>query len=491
MSSKLPTGRSLRRRSGCYSAPLSYAQERMWFLDQLEPGTTLYTGVRPTRWKGALDVEALERSLSELLRRHEILRTCFPLRAAGPVQEIDPPCRCRLPQVGLSIGNQPPLEAVYSWLRAESRRPFRLSEETPFRATLLRITPEDHVLALTIHHIAFDRWSRSVLLQELLRLYAAYASGHPSPLPDLPLQYQDYAVWQRERIQDADIVRSLEYWRNQLRSAPATLQVPADHSSRGSRGHLGRHVEKALNESLVEELGAISRPERVSVFMTLLCGFLALLARITGQTDLVVGVPIAGRRQLELSGLIGCFTNTLVLRIDASGDPSFRELLDRVRRVCLAGYTHQEFPFEQLVRELQPERKLGQHPLFQVLFNYLDFQAEPLSPPGIEVEELEMPSETALVDVSVDIRRAGAGLACSFSCNAELFEPSTVNRLAQEYLAALETLVFKPDLPISAIPAWRRGPEPTGADSLIDRLEQITDEEAERLLEAELRSGLR
>ena len=225
--------------------------------------------------------------------------------------------------------------------------------------------------------------------------------------------------------------------------------------------------------------------------MTLLCGFVALLARITAQTDLVVGVPVAGRAQLELSGLIGCFTNTLVVRVDASGDPSFSELLDRVRRVCLAGYTHQEFPFEHLVRELQPERKLGQHPLFQVLFNYLDFQAEPLSPPGMQVEELEIHSESALVDMGVDIRRAGTGLECSFSCNAELFEPSTVDGLAQEYLAALKTLVFKPDLPISAIPSWRRRPEPTGADSLVEELEQMTDEDAERLLEAELRSGLR
>jgi len=463
----------------------------MWFLDQLEPGNTLYNGVRPTRWKGALDVEALEKAVSELVSRHEILRTRFPLRVAGPVQEIDPPTPCRLPQVELSVGNQPALEAVYSWLKAEGRRPFRLTEETPFRAALLRITPEDHVLALTIHHIAFDRWSRGVLLQELLQLYTAYATGQTSPLSDPPLQYQDYAVWQRERMQDMEMVRSLEYWRNQLRGAPARLQLSPDHTSRGSRGYRGRHLENALKASLVEELGAMSRRERVSVFMTLLCGFLALLARITGQTDLVVGVPVAGRTQPELSRLIGCFTNTLVLRIDASGDPVFHELLNRVRRVCLAGYSHQEFPFEHLVRELQPERKLGQHPLFQVLFNYLDFDLETLSPPGIEVEELEMPSETALVDIAVEIRRAGADLACSFSCNAELFEPSMVDRLAREYLTALETLVFHPNLPISAIPAWRREPEPTVADSLIGEVEQMTDEEAERLLEAELRSGLR
>jgi hypothetical protein len=463
----------------------------MWFLDQLEPGTTLYSGVRPTRWKGAVDVGAIEKSLSELLRRHEIFRTRFPLRAAGPVQEIDPPGCCELSRVDLSTCNGPaPLNAAYSWLETESRRPFRLTEETPFRAALLRLAADDHVLALTIHHIAFDRWSRSVLQQELLQLYSAFAAGRPSPFADPPVQYQDYAAWQRERILDADMARSLDYWRNQLRSAPASLQLPADHFVQGSRGYLGRQVAYPLRESLVEELGRLSRQERVSVFMALLTGFLALLARITDQADLVVGVPIAGRTQLELSGLIGCFTNTLVLRVDASGDPTFRELLERVRRVCLAGYTHQELPFEYLVRELQPERRLGQHPLFHVLFNYLDFQSEPLNPPGIEVEELEMSAETALVDLGVDIRRAGAGLACSFNCNAELFEASTVDWMARQYLAAVETLVSQPDLRISGSTAsWGRL-EPIPTNHLVQQLEQMTDEEAERLLAAELRGGL-
>jgi hypothetical protein len=462
----------------------------MWFLDQLEPRSALYSGVRPTRWKGAVDVKVLEKSLSELLRRHEMLRTRFRLGVEGPIQEIDPPTPCQLARVDLSTGNRPAMEAVYSWLKTEIRRPFRLADETPFRAALLRLASDEHVLALTIHHIAFDRWSRSVLLEELLRLYSAYAAGLASPLPDPPVQYQDYAVWQRERIQDADMIRSLDYWRNQLRDAPARLELPADHIPSPSRGHLGRQVEKALNESLVEELRSFSRRERASVFMSLLTGFVALLATITGQTDVVVGIPVAGRTQLELTGLIGCLTNTLVLRIDASGDPTFRVLQDRVRRVCLAAYAHQELPFEHLVRELQPERKLGQHPLFQVLFNYLDFESDPPSPPGMEVEELEMAPKTALVDMGVDVRRAGGGLACSFNCNAELFEPSTVDRLVHQYLAALEILVSKPDLPISSLPAWWRGTAAIQAHSMIQELEQMTDEEAERLLEAELRSEL-
>jgi hypothetical protein len=463
----------------------------MWFLNQLEPDATLYSGIRATRWKGALDVAALERSISELRRRHEILRTRFPLRATGPVQEVEPPNHCRLSLVDLSASNgTAPLETAYTWLRAESRRAFRLSEETPFRAALIRLAPEDHVLALMIHHIAFDRWSRSVLQQELLQLYSAFAAGRPSPLPEPPMQYQDYAVWQRERISDPDMVRSLEYWRKQLAGAPAALQLPKDPIGESSEAYQGRQVGRPLKADLLEEIVRLSRRERVTVFMTLLTGFVAFLSRLTGKTDLVIGVPTAGRTRLELSGLIGCFTNTLVLRLDASGDPTFRALLDRVRRVCLDGYTHQELPFEYLVRELQPERRVGQHPLFQVLFNYLDFPVEPLNPPGIEVEELLLSSETALVNLGVEIRRAGQGLTCSFSCSAELFQLSTVDRMVDEYLAALGVMLSQPELRISTLPRSWSGASQLPTNDLVRELEQMTDEDAERLLEAELRSGL-
>jgi non-ribosomal peptide synthetase component F len=213
------------------------------------------------------------------------------------------------------------------------------------------------------------------------------------------------------------------------------------------------------------------------------------MARVTGQTDLVAGIPIAGRTRMELSGLIGCLTNTLVLRTDASGDPTFRELLGRVRHVALDGYAHQELPFERLVRELQPERRLGRHPLFQVLFNYLDFPPEPLDPPGIQVEELEVPSETALVDLGVDVRRDGQTLTCSFTCNAGLFEASTVARLAEQYLASLETFAVDPECRISALPGTPPGPDSLRTNRLVEELEQMSDEEAERLLAAELRSG--
>jgi hypothetical protein len=410
----------------------------------------------------------------------------------GPVQEIDHPTHCRLSRVDLSTScGAAPLDLANSWLQEESRRPFRLTDEPPFRAALLRLDPEDHVLALTIHHIAFDGWSRRILHQELLQLYSAFAAGRPSPLAEPSLQYQDYAAWQRERMLDGDMVRSLDYWRGRLAGAPASLPLPTDPGGPASGAYLGRLVTGHLTENLVQGLLLLSRRERVTVFMTLLTGFVALLARVTGQADLVIGVPIAGRTRLELSGLIGCCTNTLVLRIDVSGDPTYRELLQRVRLVCLSGYTHQELPFEYLVRELQPERRLGQHPLFQVLFNYLDFPPEPFNPPGLEVEELAVPSETALVNLSVEIRRTRQALTCSFSCNAELFQLQTVEWMVQDYLAALELCVAEPDLRISALPAsWHQRNLTTTGD-LLQELEQMSDEEAERVLEAELRSGLK
>ena len=482
----------LHRRTAAGPAPLSYAQERMWFLNQLEPGSAVYSGVRATRWRGPLDREALERSVGELLRRHEVLRTRFPLRSAGPAQEIEPARPCHLPLLDLSA--REPAAAIAktrSWLVAEGRRPFELTREAPFRASLLRLGQDDHVLALTIHHIAFDRWSRSILRRELGLLYSAFATGRPSPLPDPPVQYQDYAEWQHERMRGEDLALALGYWRGRLQGAPAVLGLPCDQPRQAQPAYLGRQAGFPLPDALVEALGRLGRRERVTLFMVLLTAFKALLGRVTGQTDLVVGVPIAGRTRLELSGLIGCFTNTLVLRTDASGDPTLRELLGRVRNVALGGYAHQELPFERLVRELQPERRLGQHPLFQVLFNYLDFPPESVDLPGIEVEEIEVPSETALVDLGVDIRRTGRTLTCSFTCNAGRFEASTVAHLTQAYLASLETFATDPECRISGLPDTWREPESIPTDRLVQELEQMTEEEAERLLAAELRSGTR
>jgi hypothetical protein len=471
-------------------APLSYAQERMWFLNQLEPGSSMYSGVRATRWRGQLDLEALARTVGEILRRHEVLRTRFPLGETGPVQVAEAASPFDLPLVDLSAGGPASAMAeAQAWLRSEARRPFELTRDIPFRAALLRLGPDDHVLALTIHHIAFDRWSRSLLRGELGSLYTTFAAGRPSALHQPAMQYRDYARWQRERLASEPVNRALQYWRERLEGAPEALRLPYDRPHRGSAAPKARQANFVMSEGLVDALGQLSRSERVTLFMTLLAAFKGLLSRVTGDTDLVVGVPIAGRTRVELGNLIGCFTNTLVLRTDASGGPTFRELLRRVREVALGGYAHQELPFERLVRELRPERHLGRHPLFQVLFNYLDFPAEPINVPGVLVEELEAHSESALLDLGVDVRRAGGRLTCTFTCDADRFEESTVTGLARQYHELLEALAKDPNLRITAGPDAGMRPEPAQTERLIEELEHMTDEEAERLLAAELRSG--
>ena len=470
-------------------APLSFAQERMWFLNQLDPGSTMYVGVRASRWRGPLVRQALARSVAEILRRHEVLRTRFPLGDAGPVQVVEPLEAYDLPVVDLSSnGPDSAMADAQAWLRTESRRPFELTRETPFRAVLLRLGRDDHVLALTIHHIAFDRWSRSLLRRELGQLYAAFVRGNPSPLPDPATQYGDYARGQRERMGSDQVLRALAYWRERLEGASDMLRLPCDHPRRGVGAPRARQAGFELSAGLVEALGDLSRRERVTLFMTLLAAFKALLVQVTGQTDLAVGVPIAGRTRLELTGSIGCFTNTLVLRTDASGAPAFRELLHRVREVALGGYAHQELPFERLVQELRPERHLGQHPLFQVLFNYLDFPAEPVAVPDLLVEDLDVHSDAGLVDLGVDIRRVERRLTCVFTCDADQFEEATVARLAQQYHELLEAIAHDPDHRVS--PAMGTAPGlDAGADRLVEELEHMSDEEAERLLAAELRGG--
>lgn len=472
-------------------APLSYAQERMWFLNQLDPGNTMYSVVRATRWKGPLDRQALSATVADILRRHEVLRTRFPLGEAGPIQVVEPPGAVDLTVVDLSrTASGSRMAEARAWLLSESRRPFQLTRETPFRAALLRLAPDEHVLALILHHIAFDRWSRSILRRELGQIYAALAAGRPSPLPEPAIQYREYAEQQRERMASDEVVRALSFWRERLEGAPEVLRLPAD-GSRRETGTAGAHqAGLELSEGLTEALGALSRRERVTLFMTLLATFKALLVRVTGQTDLVVGVPIAGRMRTELHGSIGCFTNTLVLRTDASGNPAFRELLGRVREVALGGYAHQELPFEHLVRELRPERHIGRHPLFQVLFNYVDFPQESVPIPGIEVEELEVRSEIALVDLSVDIQRVERRLICTFTCDGDLFEEGTVARLAREYQELLEAVAHDPDTPIILSGSLASHPGAVPRGQLLAELEDMSDEEAERLLAAELRSGI-
>src|SRR5215217_1019388 len=350
-------------------APLSFAQERLWFVDRLEPGSAVYN--IPVEWRlgGALDEAALERALGEIVRRHEALRTTFREVDGSPVQVIAPFGGFTLRLDDLSgLADADREVEVRRRAGEEAARPFDLSAGPLFRAALLRLGEEDHVLLLSMHHIVSDGWSTGVLFRELSALYAAYLAGRESPLPELPVQYADYAVWQREQLAGEVLDRQLAYWKERLAGAPELLELPTDHPRPAVQTYRGATVLVELSLQLLERLQALGQSEGATLYMVLLGAFQVLLGKYAGSEDVVVGTPIAGRTRRETEELIGFFVNTLVLRTDLSGNPSFRETLRRVREVTLGAYAHQEVPFEKLVAELQPERSLSHSPLFQVMF---------------------------------------------------------------------------------------------------------------------------
>ncbi|HYH80726.1 MAG TPA: condensation domain-containing protein, partial [Longimicrobium sp.] len=339
--------------------PLSFAQERLWFIDRLEPGSAVYNISLAWRLAGALDERALERSLSEIVRRHEALRTVFAEVDGSPVQVIAPFGGFVVPVEDLSVLGEVEREAALRRRAGEEAlQPFDLAAGPLFRAALLRLGAEDHVLLLSMHHIVSDGWSMGVLFGEMSTLYAAYREGRESPLPELAVQYADYAVWQREQLAGEVLDRQLAYWRERLAGAPELLELPTDHPRPRVQTYRGATVPVELSPELLERLQVVGRSEGATLYMTLLGAFQVLLGKYAGSEDVVVGSPIAGRTRGEVEELIGIFVNTLVLRTDLSGDPSFREVLRRAREATLGAHEHQELPFEKLVVELQPERSL-------------------------------------------------------------------------------------------------------------------------------------
>ncbi|HEX7240319.1 MAG TPA: condensation domain-containing protein, partial [Longimicrobiaceae bacterium] len=345
--------------------PVSFAQQRLWFIDRLEPGSTAYNVPLALRLRGALDPRVLELTLTEVVRRHEALRTTFDEVDGEPVQAVHPAGPVPLPAADLS--GLPP-EAREAEARRivgdEAARPFDLRRGPLFYTRLLRLGAEDHVAMMAMHHIVSDGWSMGVLFREVAALYEAFARGEPSPLPEPEVQYADFAVWQRGWLTGEVLERQLAWWRERLAGAPAVLEVPTDHPRRAAPGDRGASVSRTLPHEAAERLRSLARGEGASLFMVLLAGLDVLLARWSGEEDVVVGSPVAGRGRSEVEELIGFFVNTLVLRTDLAGDPSFRELVGRVREVTLGAYEHQEVPFERLVAELSPERSLSHSPLF-------------------------------------------------------------------------------------------------------------------------------
>ena len=433
--------------------PLSFAQQRLWFFEQLAPGTAVYNLPVAYRLHGPLDVTALEQSFNEIVRRHEILRTTFADVAAQPVQVITPILTVALAVVDLQCLLESAREAEIRRLAVEeSRRPFDLTEGPLLRVTLLRLGREEHVLLLTMHHIVSDGWSIGVLFRELSVLYNAFSTGNPSPLSELPIQYADFAVWQRERLQGDTLQTQLSYWRKQLMNLPAALELPTDRPRPPAQTYRGARQATFIPRNVSEALRALCQREGVTLFMVILAAFKTLLYRYTGRHDIVVGTPIAGRDRTELEGLIGFFVNTMVLRTDLSDNPTFTTVIGRVREVALKAYLHQELPFEKLVEELQPERDRSRSLLFQVMFQFRNFYMESLHLAGVQVEEFEFDTGIAKFDLTLDIIERAGGIACLFRYNTDLFDDATISRMGEHFNVLLEAISGNAKQRISDLP---------------------------------------
>ena len=381
-----------RRERGVF--PVSFAQQRLWFLDQLRPGNPAYNNALFVRLKGPLRVAAFEQSLNTIVTRHETLRTYFTTTDGQPLQVISPSMPVDLRVVPFNHLPQGERELEARRLASEeSRLPFNLARGPLLRVVLLELGVEDHIMLLTVHHIISDAWSMNILIRELTTLYGSLLKGEQESLPELAVQYADYAAWQREWLTGEELERQLSYWRGQLAGAPALLELSTDLPRPLVQSFRGAHHSFTLSQSLSQQLNALSRSEGVTLFVMLLTAFKVLLNRYTGQTDIVVGTPIANRNRLEIEGLIGLFLNTLALRTKISDQMSFRELLKRVHQSMLGAYAHQEMPFERIVADLQPERSLSHSPLFQVMFTLQNSPSSRISVDELQLEAVEGESQ--------------------------------------------------------------------------------------------------
>jgi len=431
--------------------PLSWPQQRLWFLEQMEPGSPTYNIPSTYRLAGRLDVEALQRSLQEIYRRHEVLRTSFPSREGRPTQVISKDATVTIAVDDLRHFADGEAEARRVALE-QRRLPFDLEHGPLLRVRLLRIADDDHVLLITVHHIAFDVWSSGVFMRELCTLYEVFCDGRRSPLGELPLQYADFASWQHRCLDSEALQNHLAYWRRQLEGCPAVLELPADHPRPARQTYRGTSETLVLPTSLLEALKTLGRRQDASLFMVLLAAFQTLLGRCTGQEDFAVGCPIANRQQPELEGLIGFFVNTLVLRANLAGNPSFCELLARVRKVALGAYAHQDLPFEKLVEELQPVRAMSHSPFFQVMFALQNAPTQNLVLPGVNVSRFAMRTTTAKFDLSMYIEECSSGLRLQLEYCTDLFDRETIIRWLGHYQTLLEGIVEDPELELSDLP---------------------------------------
>ncbi|WP_238845881.1 amino acid adenylation domain-containing protein [Nostoc edaphicum] len=474
--------------------PLSFAQQRLWFLEQLQPGSATYNIPTAVRLTGSLNITVLARSLNEIVRRHEVLRTQFPTVDGNPLLTIQPSVEVLVVHQSkfAVLNNEPqrhrehregekdsktwftqqscldkllvtivdlqalnPLEQddeVQALFIQEARQPFDLATDVLLRVKLLHLDVDEYVVLFTMHHIVFDGWSMDILVRELASLYSAFAANQPSPLPELAIQYVDFAVWQRQWLQGEVLETQIAYWRQQLGGILPVLQLPTDYPRSRVQTFLGAIESFSLSPKLSTAIASLASSAGVTPFIILLTAYKILLHRYTGQTDLLVGTPVANRHRRETEELIGFFVNTLVLRTNLTGNPTFQELLQQVRETTWQAYDHQDIPFEKLVEVLQPERDLSFNPLFQVKFRLENAPTEKLQLPGLTLTPIQRTEASAKLDLSLDMYETSEGLVGAFEYNQGLFAPQTIARMVEHFQTLLTGIVSNPEQRISELP---------------------------------------
>jgi amino acid adenylation domain-containing protein len=448
-----PRARGIPARGSGAPVPMSFAQELLWLLDRANPGMHGYNVPRVARLRGALDVNALNRALSEIVARHEVLRSTFDMVDGEPRQIVGSAHPVEIAHTDLSerpadVREREAVELV----RELSRRPFDVTKDSQLRTSLLRLALDDHVLLLESHHVASDAWSRNILMRELSALYEAFHAGRSAELPPLAVQYGDFAIWQRERLKGERLEELLSYWREQLRDVPAVLELPTDRPRSPSPSFEGGMRSRMLPLALLERLRIVSRDNESTLFMTLLAAFDVMLARYSGQDDFVVGSPIAGRAHEGTEAMIGYFANTLVLRTRLDGDPPFIDLLKRVRETALGAYEHQDVPYEKLVLELERDRSAGRGSLLQVMFTLQDAELRSLQLPGLVMEPFGASRGATKFDLSLFMHEQPGGLRAAIEYRTDLYDALTIDRMLAQLEVLLEGIASNPTARISTLP---------------------------------------
>jgi amino acid adenylation domain-containing protein len=448
--------------------PLSFAQQALWIFDQLEPNSYLYNIHSSIRLSGALDVRALNRSLNEILRRHESLRTKFQTVDDQPVQIFSPWRPMRLSMVDLTVLPERDREREAKKLaRAEAHRPFNLEKGPLLRISLLRLGEQAHAVLFTIHHIIGDGWSMGILIREVATLYTAYSAGSDVTLPELPIQYADFAVWQREWLSGEALAHHMNYWRKQLSGALPKIKLPMDRPHPPVQTYRGKSQPLGMTRQLLNSLRSLSREESVTLFMTVLAAFKVLLHRYTGEDDIMISTPIANRTRVEIEGLIGCFVNMIVLRSNLSGNPTFRDFLRHVREVALDAYDHQDLPFELLVEEFRPERKGNQTPFFQVCCESQNVPTQPHESPGLMFNNLGIDRKTSHFDLMLSITEYGDTIDASLEYKVDLFDDDTISEMIKRFRVLLKNIIQNPDLRLLDIPISVEEENPLSVTELV------------------------